>query len=68
MGGKFFNDKYEELRFRQHLIRHDYDKILVLWGEEALVQLQNWYQESGYGEGVEEINACMDKHSHEYEF
>ena len=55
MEGRFFNDKYDELRFRQHLINHNYDKILLLWGEEALVQLQKWYEACGYKEGIAEI-------------
>ena len=60
MEGRFFNDKYDELRFRQHLINHDYDKILLLWGEEALVQLQKWYEACGYKEGIAEIAEALD--------
>ncbi len=62
MEGRFFNDKYEELRFRQHLINHNYDKILFLWGEEALIQLHNWYDACNYEEGIAEIEECLNKY------
>lgn len=44
MTSRSFNNKFEEKRFLNHLVDNRYDKILILWGAETLVEIVEWYQ------------------------
>ena len=44
MVNRSFNNKFEEKRFLNHLLESRYEKIMILWGTEILVELVEWYQ------------------------
>jgi len=39
-----FNNKFEEKRFINHILENRYEKILILWGAQPLVEIVEWYQ------------------------
>lgn len=66
MESRNLNNKFELKRFTNHILDNRYEKILILWGAEALVELLNWYQFIEYKEGTEAIIKCLKDYSEEY--
>lgn len=60
------NDRFDLQRFQEHVVNDRYNKILILWGTQPLVDLLHWYQFTEYREGVSDIIKCLKDYSEEY--
>ena len=63
MTGRSFTNKFEEKRFINHLVNSRYEKVLILWGEETLIDLIEWYQHIEMYEEVSKIIECLKVYS-----
>jgi len=66
MNNRNFSSKFEAKRFMNHIIESRYEKILILWGAETLIELLEWYQHVGLFAEVGAIMKCLKDYSEEY--
>lgn len=66
MTNRNFTSKFEAKRFGNHIIKNRYEKILILWGAETLIDLLEWYQYIGLFEEAASIMKCLKNYSEEY--
>ena len=63
MIGRSFTNKFEEKRFMNHLINSRYEKVMILWGEETLINLVEWYQHIEMFDEAGKIIDCLKIYS-----
>ena len=63
MTSRSFTNKFEEKRFMNHLINSRYEKILILWGDDKLVELVEWYQHIELYDEAAKIINCLKIYS-----
>ena len=66
MEGRDLNNTFEQERLHKHIAENRYEKILVLWGTEPLIELLYWYRHVEYREGIKGILKCLKDYSEEY--